>query len=263
MSRTDLTDRVALVTGASSGLGLAAAAALAGRGARIALSSRGGDKLERAEEALREKAADICSIPADIRSPEQLEELVSRTEEMLGPVDILVANGGGPKVKPAAELDESDWQEAIPLVFLFVPRLCNLVLPGMRRRGWGRIVAINSVSSKQPIPDLALSNTFRPAVLGYLKTLSGEVAADGVTINAVLPGYTRTARQMELAEGLAAQHGVSVEQVIAERGRDFPIGRMAEPSEIGDVVGFLCSPSASYVTGQAIAVDGGYVGSLL
>lgn len=263
MNDYDLTDRVALVTGASSGLGFAAAAALVRRGARVALSSRGGDKLEAAEEALAADASDICSIPADIRSPGQLEELVSRTEETLGPVDILVANGGGPKVKPAAELDENDWQEAFPLVFLFVPRLCRLVLPGMRRRGWGRIVAINSVSSKQPIPDLALSNTFRPAVLGYLKTLALEVAAEGVTINSVLPGYTRTARQMEIAEDVAAGRSVPVDQVISERGRSFPMGRMAEPEEIGEVVGFLCSPAASYVTGQAIAADGGYVGSLL
>ena len=259
----DLSDRVALVTGASSGLGFAAAAALVRRGARVALSSRSGEKLERAEEILAARADDICSFEADVRSPGQLEELVSRTEETLGPVDILVANGGGPIVKAAAELDENDWQEAFPLVFLFVPRLCRLVLPGMRRRGWGRIVAINSVSSKQPIPDLALSNTFRPAVLGYLKTLALEVATDGVTVNSVLPGYTRTARQMEIAEGVARQRDVSVDRVLADRGLDFPIGRMAEPEEIGEVVGFLCSPAASYVTGQAIAADGGYVRSLL
>jgi 3-oxoacyl-[acyl-carrier protein] reductase len=263
MSDHDLTDRVALVTGASSGLGLAAATALAHRGARIALSSRGGEKLEEAEGLVGAIADDVCAIPADIRSPGQLEELVSHTEEILGPVDILVANGGGPKVKPASELTENDWQESFPLVFLFVPRLCQLVLPGMRRRGWGRVVAINSVSSKQPIPDLALSNTFRPAVLGYLKTLAQEVAAEGVTVNSVLPGYTRTARQMEIAEGIARQHGLSVESVIADRGHDLPIGRMAEPEEIGEVIGFLCSPAASYITGQAIAADGGYVGSLL
>jgi 3-oxoacyl-[acyl-carrier protein] reductase len=259
----DLSDRLALVTGASPGLGFAAAAALARRGARVALSSRGGEKLERAEEILGASAEDICSIAADVRSPGQLEELVSQTEEVLGPIDILVANGGGPKVKPASELDENDWQEAFPLVFLFVPRLCQLVLPGMRRRGWGRIVAINSVSSKQPIPDLALSNTFRPAVLGYLKTLALEVAAEGVTVNSVLPGYTRTSRQVEIAEGIARQRGLTVDQVLRERGHDFPIGRMAEPEEIGEVIGFLCSPAASYVTGQAIAADGGYVGSLL
>ena len=195
MLSEDLTDRVALVTGASSGLGFAAAAALTRRGARVAISSRGGAKLERAEEVLSQTAAELVAFAADVRQQAALEDLVSDTEESLGPIDILVANGGGPKVKPAAELDDADWEEALPLVFLFIPRLCRLVLPGMARRGWGRIVAINSVSSKQPIPDLALSNSLRPAVLGYLKTLSQEVAGAGVTVNAVLPGYTKTARQ--------------------------------------------------------------------
>ena len=263
MTNHDLSDRVALVTGASSGLGFAAASALADRGARIALRSRSEEKLERAERLLAPRAPDICSIPADVRSPVQLEELVSQTEETLGPIDILVANAGGPKVKPAFELDDEDWHESFPLAFLFVPRLCRLVLPGMRRRRWGRVIAINSVSSKQPIPSLALSNTFRPAVLGYLKTLALEVAAEGVTVNAVLPGYTRTDRQIEIAEGIAAQRASTVEEVLAEQGRALPMGRMAEPEEVGEVIAFICSPAASYITGQAIAVDGGYVGSLL
>lgn len=254
---------MALVTGASSGLGFAAAAALARRGACVALSSRGGDKLERAHEVLAQSATEVVAIPADVREPEALEELVSSAEEQLGPIDILVANAGGPKVKPAAELDDADWQEALPLIFLFVPRLCRLVLPGMMRREWGRIVAINSVSSKQPIPQLALSNTLRPAVLGYLKTLSQEIAASGVTVNAVLPGYTKTDRQREIAEGIAAHRGVNIETVLAERGAEFPIGRMAEPEEIGEVIGFLASPAASYITGQAITVDGGYALGLL
>lgn len=228
----------------------------------MALSSRGGAKLDKAAEILGRTAPEVVAFPADVRKPEALEDLVSDTEETLGPVDILVANGGGPRVKPAVELDEADWEEALPLVFLFIPRLCRLVLPGMLRRGWGRIVAINSVSTKQPIPDLALSNTLRPAVVGYLKTLSQEVADKGVTVNAVLPGYTKTARQLEIAEGVAAQRGVEVAKVLAERGADFPIKRMAEPEEIGEVVGFLCSPVASYMTGQSITVDGGYARGL-
>lgn len=229
----------------------------------MALSSRGGKKLKDAEEILSQTGTEVVSFPADVREPEALENLVSDTEEVLGPIDILVANGGGPKVKPAAELDDADWEEALPLVFLFIPRLCRLVLPGMVRRGWGRIIAINSVSSKQPIPDLALSNTLRPAVIGYLKTLSQEVAAAGVTVNSVLPGYTKTARQLEIAEGVAARRGVAVDEVLAERGAGFPIGRMAEPEEIGEIVGFLATSAASYVTGQAITIDGGYARGLL
>ena len=257
---TDLTGRVALVTGASSGLGFASAQALVRRGARVAISSRGEEKLERARERL---GADVIAMPADIRDADALANLAGEVERRLGPVDVLVANGGGPPAKPAVDVTEEDWQVAIPLILLFVPRLCRLVLPGMRERRWGRIVAINSVSSRQPIPALALSNSLRPAVLGYLKTLSQEVAADGVTVNAVLPGYTLTERQEELASAASARTGKSREEIVAGWIANTPTGRMAEPDEIGAMVGFLCSPEASYVTGQAIAVDGGYVKGLL
>jgi 3-oxoacyl-[acyl-carrier protein] reductase len=255
----DLTDRVALVTGSSSGLGLAAARALAQRGARLAINSRGGKKLDRALQSLSADGSEVVAIPADIRRVGDLEELVSEVEEQLGPIDILVANGGGPRPKPAVELDDTDWEEAIPLTFLFIPRLCNFVLPGMRRRSWGRIVAINSVSARQPIPRLALSNALRPAVLGYLKTLAQEVAKDGVTVNAVLPGYTRTDRQVELAAAMALQTGKSEEEILNSPAARIPMGRLAEPREIGEMIGFLASPAASYVTGQFLAVEGGYV----
>ena len=259
----DLAGRVALVTGASSGLGLAAARALAARGVRLAVSSRGGEKLDSARRELAEGGAEVVAVPADVARREDLERLVAEVGERLGPVDVLVANGGGPPRKAAADLDEADWEAAIPLVFLFVPRLCRRVVPGMRERGWGRIVAINSVSTRQPIPGLALSNALRPAVWGYLKTLSAEVAAEGVTVNAVLPGYTLTDRQRQLYEGQAEASGRPLAEVVAEQAAALPAGRMAEPDEIGAVVGFLCSPAASYLTGQAIAVDGGYVRALL
>lgn len=256
---SDLNDRVALVTGSSSGLGLAAARALAARGARLAINSRGGDKLDTALQALNDEGFEVVAIPADVRQVHELEDLVSEVEEQLGPIDILVANGGGPRVKPAAELDDTDWAEAIPLALLFVPRLCNFVLPGMRRRGWGRIIAINSVSARQPIPRLALSNALRPAVLGYLKTLALEVAPDGVTVNAVLPGYTRTERQVELATAVAQQTGKSVDEILGSQAKGIPMRRLAEPAEIGAMIGFLSSPAAAYVTGQFLAIDGGYI----
>lgn len=258
-----LDGRVALVTGASTGLGFAAAEALARRGARIALNSRGGDKLAGAVDRLAASGAQVVGIAGDVSSLEEIERLAAAARQQVGEIDVLVANGGGPPVKPAAEIDEADWQQAIPLTLLFVPRLVRQVLPGMRQRRWGRIVAINSVSTRQPIPGLALSNVLRPAVFAYLKTLSQEVAAEGVTANAILPGYTRTERQVELATAMAARTGARLDDLFAESGEKIPIGRMAEPLEIGEVIGFVCSPAASYLTGQAIAVDGGYALDLM
>lgn len=259
---TDLLGRVALVTGASAGLGFAAARSLGRRGARLAINSRGGEKLEAAVRTLSGEGMEVVGIAADVRDPDRLRGLTAETEKRLGPIDILIANAGGPHAKSASDLTDEDWEQAIPLALLFVPRLCRLVLPGMRRRKWGRIVAINSVASRQPIPRLALSNALRPAVLGYLKTLSAEVAQSGVTVNAVLPGYTKTERQLEIAKQVAERTGKTVEEVMQTQMPDAPIGRLADPREIGEVIGFLASTAASFITGQAVTVDGGYVKSL-
>lgn len=254
---------VALVTGASAGLGLAAAQALARRGARVVLSSRGGEKLDVAAAELAATGAEVLVIPADVRDPEALAGLVAAVEAHWGRLDVVVANGGGPPAKPALETRDEDWQAAFELAFLFVPRLCRAALPGMRARGWGRIVAINSISARQPIPGLATSNAMRPAVLGYLKTLAREVAADGVTVNAVLPGYTRTARQQELFEDTSRRTGRPVEELLRERAGHVPMGRMADPEEVGEVIAFLASAEASYLTGQFLAIDGGALQGLL
>lgn len=259
----DLEGRVALVTGGSGGIGYAAAEALARRGAAVAIASRSPAKLAGARERLlAEGAAKAVAIAADVGRLEDLERAVAETRSTLGSIDILVANGGGPVAKPAVELTEEDWARSWGPVFLFVPRLCRLVLPEMRAHRFGRILAVGSVSAKQPIPNLALSNSLRPAVVGYLKTLSQEVGRDGVTVNTVLPGYTSTDRQVELSNATAQRTGRSPEAVVQGWVESTALGRMAEPREIGEVIAFLASPAAAFVTGQAIAVDGGYLKGL-
>jgi 3-oxoacyl-[acyl-carrier protein] reductase len=258
----DLAGRVALVTGASAGIGFASAAALARRGAAVAIASRGGAKLEAARARLEAMGARVESFAADVAVAEDLATLPSRVVEALGAIDVVVANGGGPPAKPALAMTDGDWQRAFELSFLLVPRLVAGVVEGMRARGFGRILAINSISSRQPIPGLAGSNAMRPAVLGYLKTLSDEIAADGVTVNAVLPGYTLTERQQELAAVRSELDGRSPDEIVAGWAAQIPAGRLAEAREIGEVVAFLASPSAGYVTGQALVVDGGWVRGL-
>jgi 3-oxoacyl-[acyl-carrier protein] reductase len=258
----DLTGRLALVTGSSSGLGLATARDLMDRGARVVLSSRGGEKLERAREGLSADGAEVPAYSAELGDAEAIDGLIDRIEADHGGIDILVANGGDPPGKAALELTDEDWFASFGPVLLFVPRLCRRVVPGMRARGWGRVVAINSIVTRQPIANLALSNTLRPAVVGYLKTLSQEVAPHGVTVNAVLPGYTMTQRQEELLHFDAERTGRPPEDVRREWEGLTAAKRLAVPREISRVIAFLCSEDASYVTGQSWVVDGGYVKGL-
>lgn len=255
----DLTGRLALVTGSSSGLGLATACNLMERGARVVLSSRGGQKLDAACDRLSTNGTKVSGYAAELGDPRAIETMIEEIRRDHGEIDILVANGGDPPGKAALDLTDEDWEANLAPVLLFVPRLCRLVVPSMRDRGWGRVVAINSIVTRQPIPSLALSNTLRPAVVGYLKTLSHEVAAHGVTVNAVLPGYTSTERQEELLHVEAEREGRPPEDVRADWVRLTAAKRMARPDEVSRVIAFLCSEEASYVTGQTWVVDGGYV----
>jgi 3-oxoacyl-[acyl-carrier protein] reductase len=258
-----LKGRVALVAAASGGIGYASALELAREGARLFICSRDEGRIRAAAEKIRaETGADVEGLAADVTSDREAEAFVKRAREEAGRVDVLVTNAGGPPAATFAAADLELYRQAFELNALSAIRLARLVLPGMRARRWGRVVNVTSVSVKQPIDGLLLSNTVRAGLTGWAKTLSNEAAADGVTVNNVAPGWTLTEHQAELAEARGRAAGKSKEEVIAGWAAQVPAGRLAEPAEIAAAVAFLASERASYITGVTLQVDGGWVRSL-
>jgi 3-oxoacyl-[acyl-carrier protein] reductase len=237
-----LKGRTALVCGASSGLGLASAEALAREGANVAILARRRDVLEREAERIG-----ALALPSDVTSGEDLERAVARTVETYGGLDVLVWNGGGPPPGTAVDVTPESIRQALELLLVPAVRLVGLCLPQLERSGAGRIIGITSIAAKEPTAHLALSNAIRPGVTGWLKSLSNELGPRGITVNCVAPGRIATARLEELyPQG-------PTEAAVAE----IPLGRWGTPQEFGDVVCFLASDRARYVTGQTLAVDGG------
>lgn len=246
--------KVALVTGASSGIGEAVALQLAGEGVKLAVSARRREKLkEVAKLAMDAGAAEARAFAADQTDPPALARMVREVEAKLGPVEILVVNGGGPRPGTFTQMTAADWDSAYALTMRSALALVDAVLPHMRARKWGRIIALESNSVKQPIPTLVLSNAFRTAVVAALKTLSREVAADGVTVNAIATGLVETDRFRSIYD-TPEKREAAVKQV--------PIGRPATPEEFAPLVAFLCGEPARYVTGQTISIDGGLITGL-
>jgi 3-oxoacyl-[acyl-carrier protein] reductase len=242
--------RVALVTGASEGIGLACARALAAAGARVAILSRRDDALrERAAELADETGAEVIPVAGDLLDPETPRRAVHETASRLGPVEILVANVGGPPRGRADELDDDAWRTAIDGVLWPALRLTRAVVPEMRNARFGRIVHVLSVTVREPVPSLTTSNALRPAVAGLIADHAREYGVHGVTVNGVLPGYTRTARLEEL--------GASAPERLRRLEEQVPAGRLADPSEVAAVALFLASDGASYVNGALIPADGG------
>lgn len=257
-------DRVALVAAASKGIGFAAARELAKEGARVFLCSRDEQRASEAAQKIHdETGAAVAGIGADVTDNESVERFVKLALERAGRIDILVNNAGGPPSTSFADTDLEMFRRAFELNALSAVRLAKLVLPGMRAQKWGRIVNITSVSVKQPIDGLLLSNTVRAGLTGWAKTVSTEAAADNVTVNNVAPGYTLTERQEELATARAATTGKPKEEMIGMWAAQVPMRRLANPEEIGAVIAFLASERASYITGVTLQVDGGWVRSLL
>ena len=245
-----LSGRVALVMGASQGIGRGIAEVLAREGARVAIASRSLEKLEAVAE---ENDGDVRAFEADTADLERLAQLPSDVEEALGPVEILVANTGGPPLGGALDHGLDEWEAAYRSLVLAPRVLAEAVVPGMRERGWGRIVNVGSSSTREPIPGLNLSNAHRMAAIGFLKTLSREVAGDGITVNTVATGRFATERLTSNAGSMEAAEEAAREQV--------PAGRLGQSEEYGDLVAFLASERAAYITGTVIPIDGGLLRS--
>jgi 3-oxoacyl-[acyl-carrier protein] reductase len=258
-----LNGKVALVAAASRGLGRAVAEELAQEGASLILCARGEALLNEVCDSLGHKIGGrIVGVPADLSVTADIERVVQTGLERFGRIDILVTNGGGPPAGLFDHLDRAAWEAATRLVLTSVLDLTRLVLPGMKARGWGRILNITSIAVKQPVANLMLSNSLRAAVTGFARTLANEVAACGITVNNILPGYTRTERVEQLAQTLAANQGMTPAEVKARWEADIPMQRLGEPREFAALAAFLVSERASYITGSSIAVDGGWIRSL-
>ena len=255
-----LNGRVAIVAASSEGLGRAVAMGLAREGARLALCARTRSTLESTAEEIRQATgAEVLAAPVDVTVYDEVRRFVNQTRERFGQVDICVTNAGGPSSKAFSETTIEDWQAGVKLNLMSTLYFAREVLPVMQKQRWGRLIAITSVSVKQPIDGLILSNAVRAAVSGLVKSLSNEYGKDNVLVTNVCPGYTLTARLDELASKLARAEGVEPHEIRARWASQIPMGRLGTPEEFANLVVFLASERASYITGVSVAVDGGFV----
>lgn len=266
-----LSNRVAFVAGASSGLGQAAAQELAQEGCRVAICSRSETRISDAADAIRDAANvptdHVLPLVCDVTDADQIEDALQTTATTFGELHVLVTNAGGPPSGTASEVDLDSYRDAVDLNLMSTIALCQHALPHLRDAantdGHSRIVMVTSVSAKQPIPTLALSNTARAGVQGYAKSLAEDLGPDGITVNTVLPGYTQTARLDELAEQIHADTGQSKDEIEADWASQNALPRLGTPEEFAAAVTFLASQRAAYITGVALPVDGGRTKHLL
>lgn len=259
-----LEGRVALVGGSSSGIGRAIAATLADEGCDVVLTARTEDTLQKAATAIAAASGrKVIWAAGDLATAEGCRHAIERAHEEFGRVDVLVTNTGGPPAGRFEAHDHAAWRRAEALLLESVLHLVGGALPGMKERGWGRILTITSIAVKQPVDGLILSNSLRAAVTGFARTLANEVASSGVTVNNLMPGYTRTERLEGLQAHVASERGVSEDEVRRGWEAETPARRLGEPEELAALAAFLASDRAAFITGQSIAVDGGWIRSLL
>lgn len=255
--------RVALVCGSTRGIGRAVAKALALEGARVAVNGRREESVRRAAaELAAETGQPVTPLAADVADPAQAEAVVARAHRELGRLDVLFCNAGGPPAAPFSHQAGEAFQRAVELNLLSTVHLARAAVPLMRRVQWGRIICLTSVAAKQPLPGLILSTTARAGVLGFAKALADEVAAEGITVNVVCPGFIVTERITEITEMRAKREQRAPEEITKEMVADIPLGRMGRTEELAATVAFLASESASYITGAVLQVDGGFTRSI-
>lgn len=253
-----LKDKTALVLASSRGLGLGIAEALAAEGATVMLVGRTAERIKSNADAISARGKGVAyGIAADLSAPGAVDEIFAIAEQTMGRIDILVNNTGGPPAKPAAEVAADEWGKHFQAMVEPVFAMTAKCLPGMRARKWGRVLTVASSGVEQPIPNLALSNALRSSIVGWSKTLSAEVAADGVTVNMILPGRIATDRIRELDEANAKRSGKDLAAIQTASIAAIPAGRLGTAEEFGAVAAFLCSQQAAYVTGVKMRVDGG------
>lgn len=258
-----LEGKVAFVAAASRGLGRAVAEELAAEGASLILCARRAETLSLVcDEIAGKSGAPVLGVKADVSVAEDVRRAVQAGIEKFGQIDILVTNAGGPPAGRFEDLNSEMWEKAVKLTLNSVLELTGAVLPGMKERRWGRILNITSIAVKQPVENLMLSNSLRAAVTGFARTLANETASYGITVNNILPGYTRTERVEELAKATAAKKGISEADAAAAWEAEIPMKRLGEPREFAALAAFLVSERAGYITGTSIPVDGGWIRSL-
>lgn len=253
-----LIGKVAMVAAGSKGIGKACALALAQEGCKLSICSRNADSLENARAEIAQ-VGEVLSVVADVSSANDLENWFRQTSDKLGQVDILVTNTGGPPVSRFMQLRDEQWLAGVESTLMNAVRLSRLVVPGMQQRRWGRIIHLTSLAAKQPVDELTISSTLRAGLSGLTKTQANQLGPDNITVNAVLMGQIMTDRQYAIADVRVKEQGIRYEDHFKQLASEIPLRRLGEPREVGEVVAFLASERASYLTGVSLPIDGGII----